>query len=163
MTIKIHELRALTARAEQEERLAQLRWVIGLARKWAESYVAPSEVDAAARAYDAERCRLNKEWHGGSCPPMSEENLRNIKPMIEAALKAAAVWRKEHDPKPALRRWRHLKRGTEYVEITRAKAQCATGPIYEGDVCVVYRGDAGEDHIRKDTEFEDGRFEEITA
>jgi len=85
---------------------ADIEVLFALARdglRWRDCAAASGEVDVAARAYDAERCRLNEMWHGRSCPPMSEENLRNITPMIEAALKAAAAWHKAHEPKPAER------------------------------------------------------------
>lgn len=57
-------------------------------------------------------------------------------------------------------RWRHRKRGTSYEVLTStADAQCATGPINEGDHVTVYRGDDGDWHVRKTGEFQDGRFE----
>jgi len=58
-------------------------------------------------------------------------------------------------------RWRHKKRGTTYSIVTGAIAQCATGPIVDGDIVTVYVGDDGRAFVRKTTEFLDGRFEEI--
>lgn len=61
----------------------------------------------------------------------------------------------------AIRRWRHLKRASTYAEIGRATSQSAI-PIVEGETVVVYVADVdGSMHVRKDTEFEDGRFQEI--
>lgn len=56
--------------------------------------------------------------------------------------------------------WKHKKRGTAYVEIARAEVQ-ASGPIKEGDVLVVYRGEDGKTWCRPVSEFEDGRFEKV--
>jgi hypothetical protein len=62
----------------------------------------------------------------------------------------------------ASRRWRHLNRGSSYAEVGRATAQSAI-PIVEGETVVVYVADVdGSMHVRKDTEFEDGRFVEIS-
>ena len=47
------------------------------------------EVEAAVAAWDAERCRQNESWHGGLCAPASPAMLRNVEPIIRAALKAA--------------------------------------------------------------------------
>ncbi|MGY3581351.1 hypothetical protein ACVIGB_000580 [Bradyrhizobium sp. USDA 4341] len=61
----------------------------------------------------------------------------------------------------ASRRWRHMKRGSSYAEIGRATSQSAI-PIVEGETVVVYVADIdGSMHVRKDAEFEDGRFEEL--
>lgn len=60
-----------------------------------------------------------------------------------------------------VRLWRHVKRGSTYVEIGRAEVQASTGPINEGDEIVIYRGTDGRIWARKVREFEDGRFEEI--
>lgn len=46
-------------------------------------------VEAGARAYDEERCRLNGEWHSSRCQPMSAANRASIFPMIAAAVEAA--------------------------------------------------------------------------
>ncbi len=58
-------------------------------------------------------------------------------------------------------RWRHLKRGTTYEEIGRARLQ-ASYPPNEGDVLVIYRGDDGKLWAREENEFLDGRFERQT-
>ncbi len=59
-------------------------------------------------------------------------------------------------------RWKHRKRGTAYDVLTStAAAQCATGPINEGDYVTVYQGDDGNWWVRRTDEFQDGRFERI--
>jgi len=59
-------------------------------------------------------------------------------------------------------KWRHRKRGTEYIVLTAtAGAQCATGPINEGDHVTIYQGRDGDWWVRKTSEFQDGRFERI--
>lgn len=62
----------------------------------------------------------------------------------------------------ALPRWTHKKRGSVYVEFGRAQVQASTRPIQEGDVVVVYLGVDGDIYVRRDEEFEDGRFERVT-
>jgi hypothetical protein len=52
--------------------------------------VSEMEVDAAIEAYDAERCRLNEQWHGGKCEPMSAAAKANVRPIHRAALLAAS-------------------------------------------------------------------------
>jgi hypothetical protein len=59
------------------------------------------------------------------------------------------------------RRWRHKKRGSTYTEVDRALLQAATGPVGEGAVLVIYRDDQGRLWARQESEFEDGRFEEV--
>ncbi len=66
-------------------------------------------------------------------------------------------------PREPTRAWRHVKRGTTYVEIGRAKLQAATGPAGEGDTLVIYRGSDGNLWAREAHEFEDGRFEPVAA
>lgn len=61
----------------------------------------------------------------------------------------------------AVRRWRHVKRGTVYTEIGRAELQVAKIAPDEGCTLVIYRGDDGKLWAREDSEFEDGRFEEV--
>ena len=58
-------------------------------------------------------------------------------------------------------RWRHVKRGTEYTEIGRAELQAANGPVAEGNILVIYRGDDGRLWSRREDEFADGRFERV--
>lgn len=61
------------------------------------------------------------------------------------------------------KRWRHVKRGSTYVEIGRGFVQ-TSGPIVEGETMVAYRSDAtGDIWFRPATEFDDGRFVEIDA
>lgn len=57
--------------------------------------------------------------------------------------------------------WRHLKRGTVYVEIGRAELQMSQDMLVDGSSMVVYRGDDGKLWVRREEEFEDGRFEEV--
>lgn len=59
-------------------------------------------------------------------------------------------------------RWRHRKRGTSYDVLTSvAEAQCATGPINDGDHVTLYQGGDGNWWVRKTSEFQDGRFERV--
>ena len=60
-----------------------------------------------------------------------------------------------------LARWRHAKRGTEYVEVGRAKVQASIRQIEDGDTVVVYQSTEGALHAREEGEFEDGRFVRI--
>lgn len=61
------------------------------------------------------------------------------------------------------RRFRHVKRGTSYVEIARADLQ-ASSPLFEPERLVVYRSlDDGKVYCRPASEFDDGRFVEETA
>lgn len=61
-----------------------------------------------------------------------------------------------------MRRWRHKKRGTFYTEIGRGRMQC-TGPIYDMLPVVIYQSESdGSLWVRFESEFEDGRFEEVT-
>jgi hypothetical protein len=63
-------------------------------------------------------------------------------------------------------RYRHVKRGTVYEIVGRAELQTA-GPgvdiLQDGDILVVYRGGDGKLWARKESEFNDGRFEPIAA
>lgn len=60
------------------------------------------------------------------------------------------------------RRWQHLKRGTEYTVLESATAQSAE-PIQEGEQVEVYQAEYGDRglHVRRKTEFHDGRFVRI--
>ena len=60
-----------------------------------------------------------------------------------------------------MKRWRHLKRGTTYEEIGRARLQASTCLPDEGDVLIIYRGDDGKLWAREENEFLDGRFERV--
>ncbi|MGO4338977.1 hypothetical protein AB4037_29085 [Labrys sp. KB_33_2] len=58
-------------------------------------------------------------------------------------------------------RWRHLKRGSTYVEIGNGQVQAAR-PLIEGDRVKIYRGEAdGRIWVRHFLEFTDGRFERL--
>lgn len=60
-----------------------------------------------------------------------------------------------------LKVWKHVKRGSLYVEIGTATAQIASGrPIVDDDKLVIYRGEAGALWARRASEFHDGRFVE---
>lgn len=57
-------------------------------------------------------------------------------------------------------RWTHRKRKSNYDVLTSvASAQCATGPINEGDQVTIYVADDDSWWVRKTSEFLDGRFE----
>lgn len=58
-------------------------------------------------------------------------------------------------------RYRHRKRGTTYVIIGRARAQCEE-PILDDENVLVYRClETGDLAVRPPGEFFDGRFEKI--
>lgn len=64
-----------------------------------------------------------------------------------------------------VRRWRHYKTRalfTTYREVGRGTLQASTRLLVEGDRLVAYRSEAdGKLWFRLESEFEDGRFEEI--
>lgn len=60
--------------------------------------------------------------------------------------------------------WRHKKRGTEYIEVGRAKLQAAdVGGLSDCHPMVVYRGEDGQLWVRPEDEFDDGRFVRVEA
>ncbi len=61
------------------------------------------------------------------------------------------------------RRWRHKRRGSTYTEIGRGQLQTITAAVMEGCRLVAYIGDDGKLWFRPETEFEDGRFDELPA
>lgn len=67
--------------------------------------------------------------------------------------------RKERFATPAAR-WRHLKRGTVYVEHGRGQLQSNNKTVDEEPI-VIYRGTDGQWWARPVSEFEDGRFERV--
>lgn len=66
-----------------------------------------------------------------------------------------------HAPQTPGRRYRHLKRGSTYTVLGDGTAQVAGEPIVDGDIVRIYVDKDGEFHVRKSSEFLDGRFEEI--
>lgn len=67
----------------------------------------------------------------------------------------------EADPY-GLPRWRHKKRGTHYTELGTARLQLALPVVIEeGAVLMIYRGDDGVLWARPESEFRDGRFEQV--
>lgn len=84
-------------------------------------------------------------------------HLRSAVARLEAVPPGRRCWH-------AVARWRHRKRGSSYEVLTSAAAaQCATGPINEGDHVTVYQADDESWWVRKTAEFQDGRFERIDA
>lgn len=78
----------------------------------------------------------------------------------------------ERDPRPDLRgedvmnvvmpkRWRHVKRGSEYTLLTLATMQCSSNPNLDYAIVVIYVSDDGIMWVRPRAEFFDGRFEAI--
>lgn len=63
---------------------------------------------------------------------------------------------------PALMTHRHRKRGTEYREVARGQLQTAED-IGDGSAVVIYAGTDGRHWVRPVAEFDDGRFERVTA
>lgn len=63
------------------------------------------------------------------------------------------------------KRWRHKKRGSTYVEIGRGKMQVAAdSSLLDEEPIVIYRSEQdGSLWARPVTDFEDGRFEALTA
>lgn len=59
---------------------------------------------------------------------------------------------------PTAPRWRHVKRGTTYVEVARGVEVQAAHGVAEGDRLVVYAGEDGRTWARPEAEFDDGRF-----
>ena len=56
---------------------------------------------------------------------------------------------------------RHKKRGSVYQFLGQALIQTDT-PIVDNDIVNIYCNDAGGQYARKPSEFNDGRFEELT-
>lgn len=64
---------------------------------------------------------------------------------------------------PNRRYWKHVKRGTIYGEVCRAELQMAqmAFDVVEGATLVIYEGADGKLWAREETEFEDGRFDDL--
>lgn len=59
-------------------------------------------------------------------------------------------------------RWRHVRRGTIYTEVGRAKLQTNGSVFSDMQPIVVYRSEGdGSLWVRSTEEFEDGRFERL--
>lgn len=94
------------------------------------------------------------------------EDAEQMRELTTEAAKWRRIGRKALDEAEQLRtwvgrrkRWVHVKRGSHYAEIVRAKVQASTRPIEEGDTVVVYgEGSGGDAYARRVEEFEDGRF-----
>jgi hypothetical protein len=59
----------------------------------------------------------------------------------------------------ALPRWRHVKRGSVYVEVGIAQLQLGASPLADYESMVVYRGSDRQLWVRPEVDFRDGRFE----
>lgn len=76
---------------------------------------------------------------------------------------AFAVYRTA-PPADAGMRWRHKKRGSTYTEIGRGTMQCSANALIDMQPVVIYRSEHdGSLWVRGVVEFEDGRFEALTA
>lgn len=59
-------------------------------------------------------------------------------------------------------RWRHLKRGTVYVEIARGCLQTSRDEYLDQQQVVIYQAETGGAlYVRPTYEFMDGRFERV--
>jgi hypothetical protein len=58
---------------------------------------------------------------------------------------------------------RHVKRGTTYEIVGNAILQCSANSILDEQPLVVYRGEDGQLWVRGVTEFNDGRFDLLSA
>jgi hypothetical protein len=98
---------------------------------------AESEVDVAVNAFDAARCRLNVQWHGGTCPPMSEANKATIKPMFAEVITALDACRRA--------------RGDD-VEALKARAAKAEAQIASRDAHLAALVAEASDLLKRDQE-----------
>jgi hypothetical protein len=115
--------------------------------------------------------RQAQEWEAIPLA-LQKIHIANVRAILAPHLAEAAELRAEIDrltealnSSATPRRWRHLKRGSEYVEIGRATLQSKTQDLMNGDRLVVYKGDHPDGQLwaRGEDEFEDGRFVEIRA
>jgi hypothetical protein len=92
-------------------------------------------------------------WHSGRTRYEGQEPRDDELMLAEVKrLRAEAT-----PPDPKL--WRHLNRGTAYLELGRATLQESTVRPHDGDSMIVYAGVDGELWVRSAEEFFDGRFE----
>lgn len=66
------------------------------------------------------------------------------------------------EPNNRKTKWRHVAHGSVYAEVCRANLQVSLERPSEHDMLVVYVDDAGTFWAREESEFLDGRFEEIS-
>ena len=115
------------------------------------------------------RCE-GSAWGAGTCAVAADEIERLLAELQDWKAAYYADTKRIEAERDRLREaqepttmWRHIKRGSVYREICRAEVQAATGPICEGDMVVIYGDALGHVWARKDSEFEDGRFERVAA
>lgn len=100
--------------------------------------------------------RAGAEWAAG----IAERLYHGSGPAIRSAL--AALPEGGDGPK----RWRHVKRGSTYVELGRGELQISTVQtiLAEGDRLIAYQCTTdGRVWFRREAEFEDGRFEPLPS
>lgn len=64
---------------------------------------------------------------------------------------------------PILSRWRHKRRGTTYTAVAIGELQMSADDLCDGEEMMIYRSDDGKWWVRRREEFEDGRFDRISA
>lgn len=107
-----------------------------------------------------------------------EAQLAGAKAENERLKRERNFWRSQHDertrqlgmsdteatpPAPKVTAThRHKKRGSEYSVLGQAQVQCSDC-LTDYEVVTVYVGTDGQMWVRRKSEFEDGRFETLTA